>query len=118
MLGLESIFTLGFSQMAHNLRQLHFSQFIEFFCFEHSSFNFSHGLCKDLDLLVGEVGSLDAHGAQKLPSTFVPRVHFQVVRIASGPRLQKRFLLIFFVVPVHLVLHCLFPMVRILIGLV
>ena len=104
--------------MAHNLRQLHFSQFIEFFCFKHSSFYFSHSLCKDLDLLVGKVGSLDAHGAEKLPCIFVPRVHFQIVCIASGPRLQKRFLLIFFVAPVHFVLHGLVTMVGMVIGLV
>lgn len=104
--------------MAHNLRQLHFSQFIEFFSFKHSSFDFSNGLCKDLDLLVGEAGSLDAHGAEKLPCIFVPRVHFQIVRTASSPGLQKRFLLIFFVVPVHFVLHGLVTMVGVMIGLV
>ena len=66
------ILLLSFGQMCHNLRQLHFAQLIQFFGFEHARLDLPHSLRKDLDLLVWQVLSLDAVGAEHFASRLVP----------------------------------------------
>ncbi len=85
MLCLHSIFALRLCQVAHNLRQLHFTKLVQLFCIKHSSFNFSYSLREDLDLLIWQISTLYTHGAEQGPTFLVPRVNLQLMFLADGP---------------------------------
>ena len=64
MLSLHSIFALCLRQVAHNLRQLHFTKLVQLFCIKHSGLNLSDSLWEDLDLFIWQICTLYAHSAE------------------------------------------------------
>ena len=66
--------------MSHNLRQLHFSELIQFLGFKHLCLYFAQCLGVNFhSRIVGEVLGLDAVGAQLLTGSLVPRMYFHIV---------------------------------------
>ena len=86
-----AIFSLALGQVAHNLRQLHFPELVQFFRLDHPRLDLADGLGVNLDLLVGDLLDLYAVGAQLLFGSLLPGVDLEVVLGAHRIWLEERF---------------------------
>ena len=75
--------------MAHDLRQLHFAQFVELAGLEHARLDLADSLREHLVLVDLDALRLHAVGTEELLRAFMPGVNFQVMLATESLRLQE-----------------------------